>query len=63
MKFIFPSLLIVLIDTCARKQLLKLHLAVEIDIVEVVYYLMHVFHLLYYESLIPAELLLCFSSI
>ena len=46
---LFISLLIALIDTCARKQALKFNLSVKIDLVEEVYYLKLVFHLLFYK--------------
>ena len=58
MKFI--SLLIVLIDTCARKNFFNISLNC---LVEVVYYLKQVFHLLYDISVTPAEELLYFSLI
>ena len=52
---IFTLILIALIDACARKQLFKFHLTVKIDLVEVVFYLEHVFHLPYDKSVTPAE--------
>ena len=56
---IFISLLIALIDTCARKQLFyKFHFTVEIYVVEVVYYYKQVFHLLYDTSVTPVEAIL-----
>ena len=58
------SLLIEMIDTCARKQLQKFHLAVKMNLVEVIYYLKQVFHLTYDKSVMPAEeALLHFSTI
>ena len=60
-KSISPSLLIALIDTCARKQLYKFHLTVKIDLFEVVSYLKQVFNLQYDKSVTPTEALLYFS--
>ena len=52
LKFILPSLLIALIDYVQEN---NFHLTVNIDLVEVVYYLKQVFHLLYDKSITPAE--------
>ena len=41
---------------------LAFHLAVKMDLVEVVCYLIHVFHLLYVKSATPAEALLHYSQ-
>ena len=41
----------------------KRQLAVKFDLVDVVYYLKQVFHLLHDKSATPAEALLCFSLI
>ena len=60
---IFILLLIALIDTSARKQLFEIRLTVKIDLVEVVCYLKHVFHLLYDKSVTLVEALLYFSLI
>ena len=48
---------------CKKKTFFKFRLAVKIDLVEVVYYIKNVFHLLYDESFMPAEALLYFSLI
>ena len=45
------------------KKTTSFHLTVKIDLVEDVYYLKHVFHLLYDISARPAEALLYFSLI
>ena len=37
LKFVLPSLLFPLVDTCARKKLIKFHLTVKIDSAELVY--------------------------
>ena len=60
LKFIFPSILIafIIFIICAIKKLLKFLLAVKIDLVEVVYYLKQVFHLLCDSSVMQAEALL-----
>ena len=58
-----PSLLMTLINTCARKQLLKFILAVEMDLVDVAYYKKQVFHFLYDTNATPAEELLYISLI
>ena len=42
---------------CKKTTYSKFHLAVKIDLVEVVYYLKQVFHLLYDKSATPAEAL------
>ena len=45
---------------CKKKMLTNFHLAVKIDLVEVVYYFKHVFHLLCNKSVAPEdELLYC----
>ena len=43
--------------------ILKLHIAVKIDLVEEVYYLKQVFHLLYDKSVMPVEALFSLSLI
>ena len=45
---IFILFLTTLIDTCARKQLFLFYLTIKIGLVEEVYYLKQVFHLLFF---------------
>ena len=48
---------------CKKTTLNFFHLTVKIDLVEVDYYLKHVFHMLYYKNVTPAEALFHFSFI
>ena len=58
LKFILPSLLIVLIDTCEEKKTYnKFNLPVIIDLGEVAYCLKQAFYLLYDKGVAPVETL------
>ena len=48
---------------CKKTTFLTFHFTVKIDLVEIVYYLKQVFHLLHDESVTSAEALLYFSLI
>ena len=48
---------------CKKTTFFKLHLTVKIDLVEEVYYLKQLFHLLYDLGVTPVEALLYFSLI